>query len=793
MALTQEQLKSKIIGLKIKGLTASRIEALINSGIIRKVEDVYRLHDFKEKILKIKGFGEKTLNGILGSITAPETIDPLTVDKVYKVSEEVLADDLTEEEYNKLVVRLVDYNEAYRQLKPIVSDGYYNILYDKCEQYEIKNKITNGISSLVGGKLDVKVQELVKHQTPMLSIGNASLSENSKKNFGKIFYDKHLRKNNFIVTPKIDGYSLSAKYSKTTGLLVALVGRGEGHRGQNLIHFADQIGVPRQINSRLFDDPDHPEYIEIVGEVVIDKNLFKKEKEKHPELTTPLAYLGVLRGLDSDKVQYAKDNVGLKFVVHSVPATMYNYRLFETKHNFLEVISKLGFETVEYELFETNGLFTKEQVIKRLNEILIDVKNKPYDCDGLVYGFDNLKDLYQAGTTSKLYKGLIAIKPDNEFYKVKIINIQFNTGTNGITPVAEYEPITINGKTFNKASLANIEMMRKKQIGIGSICALTISDGIIPKIEEVVDGSNTKYNEPTHCNICKHELEDNNSGLECPNPNCESKIVHRIFKATRKDALDIKGLGKAKIQALYDHGVLESIPDLYKLKDHRDKLFDIPKFGEKTIDNLLGAIDSTIGTVTAQRFIKALNISSILGNNGAKLMIQNKLFNSFKEDFLMMDLTGIAGFGEKSIDDWNSFIADADRIKEYTELVHLVKPIDPVYEGQGGHSQQPKQHSSNKTLFHISGRVNGIFDGIKTKIEMAGYIEEIYPFLEYSPNFNKSVNLLFYDKPSKKTANILETVSSIEEFLKLKKRGNTQNQWKIRFDLLKESLNTKGV
>ena len=315
------------------------------------------------------------------------------------------------------------------------------------------------------------------------------------------------------------------------------------------------------------------------------------------------------------------------------------------------------------------------------------------------------------------------------------------------------------------------------------------------KIEEVVDDTNTKYNEPTHCNICNHKLEDNNSGLECPNPNCESKLVHRIFKATRKDALDIKGLGKAKIQALYDHGVLESIPDLYKLKNYREKLFDIPKFGEKTIDNLLGAINSTIGTVTSQRFIKSLNISPILGNNGAKLMIQNILFNSFKEDFLMMDLTGVAGFGDKSLDDWNSFIADADRVKEYTELVHLVKPKDPVYEGQGEHSQHSKQHSSNKTLFHISGRVGGIFDGVKTKIEMARFIEKMYPFLEYSPNMNKSVSLLFYDKPSRKTANILETVSTIEEFLKLKKRGkNTQNQWKIRFDLFKESLNNnKGA
>lgn len=480
----------------------------------------------------------------------------------------------------------------------------------------------------------------------------------------------------YAVEPKIDGLSVSLEYRD--GLFVRGSTRGDGFIGEDI---TENLKTIRSIPLKLTEAVP---FIEVRGEVYMPRKSFVKlvaEQEENGEKIAKNprnAAAGSLRQKDS-KITASR---GLDIFIFNIQQlegkTLYSH------HESLEYLKKLGFKVVDDRLYGTI-----DGAVNRIREIGEEKKDYSYDTDGAVIKIDDFTHRDILGSTSKVPKWAVAFKYPPEEKETKLLEIEVNVGRTGVlTPVAIFEPITLAGTTVSRASLHNQDIISQLDIRLGDTIVVRKAGEIIPEVVRVsshIDNSEP-YIIPDICPVCGHKADKSSEevAVRCINPNCKAQILRNIIHFASRDAMNIDGLGEAIVEQLAERGLIENSADLYKLT--YDELLTLPNFKEKSVNNLLTAIENSKDN-EADRLVFALGIKGI-GRRNAELLCKafgsiDGIINATKEE-----ITALDSFGDVLAENVVNAFKDDDmralinRFKDYgVNTVYSNVPIGDKFKG----------------------------------------------------------------------------------------------------------------
>lgn len=568
-----------------------------------------------------------------------------------KIKQEII--DLTE--------KINYYNEMYYE-KNIseISDEEFDILIRKLEILENKYpeyKLKNSPTSSVGGKASDGFDSY-NHKKQMLSLGNAFNEEEIFDFVNKIY--NVVDDAEFVLEYKIDGLSVSLEYEK--GVLIRGGTRGNGLVGEdvtkNLMTIKD---IPKTI--------DYKGNLIVRGEVYISKENFNKmneEQEKHgmQKFANPRnAASGSLRQLDSNVTAKRP----LSIFIFNVENDLEHIK---THAELLDFLDNQGFKVSP----SRKIYLDKNELYVAIKDIEKDRFNLGFEIDGAVIKLNNIKDREVVGTTSKIPKWAIAYKFPAEKKETKILDIEVQVGRTGVlTPTAILESVFISGSNVSRATLHNQDIIDEKDIRVGDTVIIQKAGEIIPEVVEVLfdkrSGIEKKYILPENCPECNSKVvrEYGESAVKCINLSCPARIKRSIVHFVSKGAMNIDKLGESIIIRLYELGIIKNISDIYKLTI--DDLKDLERFGEKSAQNLINAINKS-KTNDLYRLIFGLGIDFI-GEKASKSL--EKKYTSLDEiiDAKYDDLIQIQDFGNAMASSIVKFFSNENNKILVSELKNL--------------------------------------------------------------------------------------------------------------------------
>lgn len=240
---------------------------------------------------------------------------------------------------------------------------------------------------------------------------------------------------------------------------------------------------------------------------------------------------------------------------------------FETHEEGLDFAKKQGFVVNKF-VKKVNNI---REAIDKVKEIGNERSNLSYLIDGAVIKVNNLKDREILGVTAKYPKWAVAYKYPPEKVEAFIKEIKCNVGRTGvITPLAIFkEPKLVDGSSISKATLHNLDIIRKKDIKIGDVVLIQKAGDVIPEVVEVLKerrtGKEKEFNMPIYCPECNSEVDINNNIYKCINIDCPAILERSIIHFVSRECMNIKGLGEKIVNQLLETGKIKDISDLYGL------------------------------------------------------------------------------------------------------------------------------------------------------------------------------------------------------------------------------------
>jgi DNA ligase (NAD+) len=296
-----------------------------------------------------------------------------------------------------------------------------------------------------------------------------------------------------------------------------------------------------------------------------------------------------------------------------------------------------GVEYVHLDLFLNN----KNQVREYIEMFEARRHELPYEIDGIVFSVNEFAIKDEMGMSGRCPKGAIAYKFPPEEAESVVNGVTLQVGRTGVqTPVAEIEPTDIAGTTVGRVTLHNVAYIREKNIAIGSTVKFVKAGEIIPKVVEVVANPGT-WELPTNCPSCDSELEldDKEISLWCRNVTCPAQFIAKASHYIK--ALDILGVGVATITLMHENGMLNSLPDFYRID--RDKLAALTG-GEKSADVAINAIENK-KEVPLSAFLTSLGIPLLGRTLGKELAKRYKTLDTVRSA-TVADLCNMDGVAE---------------------------------------------------------------------------------------------------------------------------------------------------
>lgn len=593
--------------------------------------------------------------------------------------------------------------------KPTVSDKEYDKLYDELVnlEKELEYSLPHSPTQRVG---DVVLPEFKKytHKGKLWSLDKGqsieAIKEFHKRNLKAVkeYNENHedkLPEITYVVTKKFDGLTINLTYDEN-GILVTGASRGTGEIGEDITAQVKTIkSIPLKINNN--------HVIEVHGEAIMTKEAFEKYNSsadvKLKNLRNGAA--GALRNLNVKET--AKRNLSAFF--YDV-----GYNEGPQFKNYVEMLNFL----IEKE-FPVDDYFkvcsTIDEIEKEIAYIE-DIRNDlNYDIDGAVIAINDIKTRELLGYTVKFPKWAIAYKFEAEETSTKLLDVEWNVGRSGrVTPTAILEPVELGGVTVKRATLNNIDDIRRKGVKIGCRVFVRRSNDVIPEIMGTVEETleNTKEIEvPKVCPYCGSELIQEGVHYFCENTlSCKPQMVKSIVHYASREAMNIEGFSEKTAEALFEKLDIKSIGDLYRIK--KEQLLDLEKFGEKKSQNLINAIEKS-KDCQLDSFIYALGIPNV-GKKTAKDLAKKfkNMDNLMKASF--EELINIADIGDivaKSIID---FFNSPQVIKNIEELFQL--GVSPKFE----EVEIKENLFSGKTVV-VTGSLKGYSRSeIKEKLENLG-------------------------------------------------------------------------
>ncbi len=540
---------------------------------------------------------------------------------------------MTKQEYYTQVQILKKMAYSYYVLdEPIATDEQYDILYHQVLEFEKANPTLIDSSSPTQRVGDMPLESFSKntHLERMWSLEDIFNNDDLIEWVQRI-YKTHSHAT-FTCSPKFDGASLNLLYRG--GKLISATTRGNGIEGELVTHNARTIqSIPLEI--------DYNDEIEIRGEVVIAKDDFERINQERLKENLSLfanprnAAAGSLRQLDSKITAKRK----LRFMPWGIGAGLIHFSSF---YEALRKIESFGFAPIPF----LSHCINKEEIEKTYHRLLSKRNDYPIMLVGMVIMLDEITSQQQLGWTIKSPRFACAYKFPAVEKSSKILSVTLQVGRTGIiTPVAELEPVEIEGAMISRATLHNFSEIERKDIRLGDEVIIIRSGDVIPKIIKPLthlrNGSQKPIIKPTHCPVCGEELLIEEIFIKCQNLSCEARVIESIIHFASKKALNIEGLGEKIVVQLFENSFVRNIKDIYDLKV--EQLLTLDGWKQKRANNLIYAIQNTIG-VELWRFINALGIEHI-GEGASKKLAQNFGIGVFELE--LSTILSLDGFGEE--------------------------------------------------------------------------------------------------------------------------------------------------
>ncbi len=563
---------------------------------------------------------------------------------------------------------------------PEVTDAMYDPLMHELKNLETEHPellTSDSPTERVAGTVLDKFEKIT-HKVPQWSFNDAFNEEDIVQWQTRI--EKMLAKElghtpadlSYVCELKIDGLHMVLTYEK--GLLINAATRGNGVVGENVTQNIKTIHtVPLQL-TQLVD-------LVVEGEVWMSTMQFEKLNNEREATEEPLfanprnATAGTIRQLDSRIVEKRK----LSFTAYDISLGVAP----ETQEGELIELSKLGFTTDEH----WKKVNTLQEIITFWKHWGGKKKSVPFWIDGVVIKVNEKKYQNALGYTGKAPRWAIALKFAAEQGTTTVKDVYVQVGRTGaLTPVALLAPVQLAGTTVTHATLHNFDEIERLGVKIGDSVVVEKAGDIIPKVIRVLDklrtGDEKKVVIPKKCPICSSVVErrvvvdkkqSTSAGLFCSNKRCFAQERERIIHFAGKHAFDIEGLGDKIVEKLMDEKLIAEAADIFTLE--KDELATLEKFGEKSAENLIAAIEKA-KQVPFDRFIIGLGIRHVGEETALRLSEKfttlEKLMTATREE-----LEAIEDIGPRVAESIAEFFGDAREVKHVYEL--LKRGVKIVY------------------------------------------------------------------------------------------------------------------
>ena len=493
---------------------------------------------------------------------------------------------------------------------PEIPDAEFDRLMRELRQLEERHPdfvTPDSPTQRVGGAPADGFQE-VTHRRAMLSLGNAFDDQELVAWHTRVSDMLETDRFDMVCELKYDGLAVGLTYQD--GVLVRGATRGNGVVGEDVTSNLRTIkSIPLRLRAA-----NPPSLLEVRGEVYFPKSKFHKfnaqrEADALPTYVNPRnTAAGSLRQLDPAATAERPLDIFVYSIGYSEGGSPP-----DNQWDTLAFLGGLGFK-----VNSNNAILeTVPEVLDWYKRWLEEVHDLDYGCDGLVVKVNRFDYQQHLGHVGREPRWAVAYKFPAEQAITTLLDIRFNVGRTGsINPYAVLEPVYVGGATVKQATLHNQDYIASKDLRIGDSIVVERAGEVIPQVVRPLadqrDGSERTVSMPDSCPSCEQPVvrREGEAMSYCVNASCPAQLVRLIEHFVSRGAMDIEGLGVKQGQALIDAGVLKDVADVYTLSDHREELLAMERMAEKSVSNLLDAVEKSKAQPLT-RVLVALGISLV--------------------------------------------------------------------------------------------------------------------------------------------------------------------------------------
>jgi len=492
----------------------------------------------------------------------------------------------------RLAREIARHDKLYHdQDAPEISDAEYDLLVSENRELEelFPRLVRPDSPSKRLGASPTSALAKVTHARPMLSLENGFSAEEVEEFVARVKRFLALPLDAIVAMtaePKIDGLSCSLRYEKVELVLAAT--RGDGTVGEDVTANVRTIAdIPQRI-------ADAPEVLEVRGEVYMSKAAFEALNERQEAAHGKIfanprnAAAGSLRQKDPSITASRP----LRFLAHGWGEI--SARLADTQFEAMKRIEAFGIPVTDL-LVPCNSA---EEMLAHYRAIEKARADLPFDIDGVVYKVDRLDYQERLGFVARAPRWGLAHKFPAEKAETRLEAIDIQVGRTGkLTPVGRLTPVGVGGVIVANVTLHNKDEIERLGLRLGDRVRIQRAGDVIPQVLENLtrDEPRPSYVFPDHCPQCGSEAvsEEGEVDVRCTGGLiCPAQRFERLRHFVSRGALDIEGLGEKSIAEFIELGWLHSPADIFRLKEHRGELLTREGWKEKSVDNLLMAIEA---------------------------------------------------------------------------------------------------------------------------------------------------------------------------------------------------------
>ncbi len=487
----------------------------------------------------------------------------------------------------KKLAELIRHHERkyFVDAAPEISDQEFDALMRELQELEQKHPelaTTDSPTQRVGGA-PLEEFATVAHRVPMLSLGN-TYDEAEVRDF-----DRRVREGlpgeevRYHVELKFDGVAVACRYEG--GAFVQGATRGDGTAGDDVsANLRTVASLPLRV--------DESQPFEVRGEVILERATFdamneaRRAQNLEPYANPRNTAAGTLKLLDPKLVAERKLGVFVYQLLGSKALGI-------ARHSeAMARLAELGFRVSPH-----------REVVERIEEVLEILEGwrerrleLPYETDGMVVKVDDFAQQAKLGATSKSPRWAIAYKFPAVGQPSLLRAIRVQIGRTGVaTPVAELDPVVVGGSTVSRATLHNLEEIRRRDVRVGDTVLVEKGGDVIPKIVAVLLEKRPRgakpFEFPSKCPVCATPLvrDEEEIAFRCVNVACRAQLEGRLDHFAARGAMDIEGLGSKLVAQLVEKELVKDVGDLYALS--LEDLVALERMGEISAQNLLDGLE----------------------------------------------------------------------------------------------------------------------------------------------------------------------------------------------------------